>query len=152
MKMSWSAHKIYRLQPSQSGSQNIIFEKCLQNSNLSLVPLVRVWHWEVIISGDSNVPGLGGANNNIIPLITNLQASLKQPSSQEQPQTVEDNRTEEPQNNSLVKTAQPTCDNSRQQQEVTSLSPLLVLSLLSFIHCRRPEDLQRWRSPGTNRR
>ena len=88
---------------------------------------------QVIISGDSNVPGLGSANNNIIPLITNLQASLKAPPDwrqepvgslplQQPQQPVVDSsasaRTVET-SNSLVKTTQPTCDNSRQQ--VTSL-------------------------------
>ena len=84
----------------------------------------------MIISGDSNVPGLGSANNNIIPLITNLQASLKAPpapdlrqepgGSLQQPQAVVESPAET--NNSLVKAVKatrPTCDNSSQQ--VTSL-------------------------------
>ena len=86
------------------------------------------------------MPGLGSANNNIIPLITNLQASLKAPpvSSNllQQPQTVEDSpattRAVEP-NNSLVKASvtQPTCDNSGQQQ-VTS--PHIIANIPSSNH------------------
>ena len=93
---------------------------------------------QVIIPGDSNVPGLGSANNNIIPLITNLQASLKAPpdwrqepvGSLQQPQAVLDTpataRTVET-SNSLVKTTQPTCDNSRQQVTSLELKPFYYL-------------------------
>ena len=107
-----------------------MFEKCLQNLNLSFIYPAKS-ESEVIISGDSAVPGLGGANNNIIPLITNLQASLKAPPGwrQDPEGSAQPGQTAEETNNSLVKTTQPTCDNFRQQ--VTDLTEELSSSILT---------------------
>ena len=107
-----------------------MFEKCLQNLNLSFIYPAKS-ESEVIISGDSTVPGLGGANNNIIPLITNLQASLKAPPDwrQDPEGSAQPGQTAEETNNSLVKTTQPTCDNFRQQ--VTDLTEQLSSSILT---------------------
>ena len=93
---------------------------------LDLSPVTRDANWqrvseEIIIAGDNcSVAGLGLANNIIIPLITNLQASLKA-----QPTIAASNlaaASSPRQENSVTaadssaNTAQTTCDNSTLQE------------------------------------
>ena len=89
---------------------------------LDLSPVTRDANWqrvseEIIIAGDNcSVAGLGLANNNIIPLITNLQASLKA-----QPTIAASNlaAASSPRQENLdssANTAQTTCDNSTLQE------------------------------------
>ena len=81
-----------------------------------LSPVTRDANWqrvseEIIIAGDNcSVAGLGLANNNIIPLITNLQASLKA-----QP-TIAASSPRQENLDSSANTAQTTCDNSTLQE------------------------------------